>query len=388
MRTCLIGLGRIAWGLERDPLRAKPCTHAGALAHHLKKPGGRRPGFELVGVCDRNAEKISDFLKWWSRNAATGRRQNTRADSRKKRRDTAVAVKASAGKIAATESHRELLAAVRPEFAIIATRTDSHLAIAADAMRAGARGILLEKPIGMNLSEARKLERLARETGTRVWVNFERRYHPAYRLVKRFVDEKRLGALRSIHGQVLTWPLRAGANTASADIAGPLLHDAIHWLDLLIWYAGKPDTVSARMLESPAVPGVEDTAFLDLGYPEFQARLESGGRRNYFEFTIQLDFEHGRIRSGNEGHFWYRSEPSKRYQNFRDLQAFQPVIPRKNENPWLALYDEIRRESASDAPVGFDRLSDAVTGMEIVQACSKKLRADSRSNHGRRNSTD
>ena len=382
MKTCLIGLGRIAWGLERDPLRAKPCTHAGALAHHLKKPGGRRSGFELVGVCDRHAEKIAAFLKWWSSNAASGRNQNTGAASRKNRRDAADAVKVDAGFFAAHENHRELLAAARPEFVIIATRTDSHLAIAADAMRAGARGILLEKPIGMNLREARKLERLARETGTRVWVNFERRYHPAYRLVKRFVDEERLGPLRSIQGQVLTWPLRAGANTASADIAGPLLHDAIHWLDLLIWYAGKPDRVNARMLESRAVPGVEDTAFLDLGYPEFQARLESGGRRNYFEFTIQLDFEHGRIRSGNEGHFWYRSKPSKRYQNFRDLQPFQPTIPRKNENPWLALYDDIRRETASDAPISFDRLSEAVAGMEIVQACSKKLRARSASKRG------
>ncbi|MCR9143565.1 MAG: Gfo/Idh/MocA family oxidoreductase [bacterium] len=355
MKTVLIGLGRIAVGLEQDRLRAKPCTHAGALArfHKSANSRSRTPGFTLAGICDRNPEKIDEFQNWW-------RKQSGR----------------SGPAVDSATDYRELFKRTQPEFVIIATRTDSHFAIARDAMRAGVRGLLLEKPISMNLADARRLERIARETQTRVWVNFERRYHPAYRLVHQYVREERLGPLRSIHGQVLTWPLRAGANTVSADIAGPLLHDAIHWLDLLIWYAGKPERVEARMLESRAVPGVEDTAFLDLRYPEFQARLESGGRRNYFEFTIQLDFEQGRIRSGNEGHFWFQSRPSKRYQNFRDLQPFAPKIPRKNENAWLALYDEIRKEMAAGdtEPVRFDRLEDAVAGIEIVAKCAKKLR--------------
>ncbi|MEQ9365779.1 MAG: Gfo/Idh/MocA family oxidoreductase [Leptospirales bacterium] len=378
MKTCLIGLGRIAAGLEGDPLRAKPCTHAGALAHSLKPTHGRgrAPGFELIGVCDRHADKIDDFLEWWGKHPLPGDQASphSKAEASPKKSSRRAKQETNVAPIARATDYRKLLRAVRPEFVIIATRTDSHFAIARDAMRSGARGLLLEKPISMNLNDARKLERIARETNTRVWVNFERRYHPAYRLVKRYVDEERLGPLRSIQGQVLTWPLRAGANTASANIAGPLLHDAIHWLDLLIWYAGEPRKITARMLESPAAPGVEDTAFLDLEYAGFQARLESGGRRNYFEFTIQLDFEHGRIRSGNEGHFWFRSRPSKRYRNFRDLQAFTPKIPRENENAWLALYDEIRREMAGDGPITFDRIGDAVAGMQIVAACAKRLR--------------
>lgn len=364
MKTCLIGLGRIAVQLETDRLRAKPCTHAGSLLHFHKKSA--TSGFQLAGVCDHHPEKIADFQKWWAReNKSSSRTPNTSRKSISAR---------SSHTIAKHTDYRKLLREVRPEFVIIATRTDSHFEIAREAMRLGVRGVLLEKPISLNLNDARKLERLARETNTRVWVNFERRYHPAYRLVKCYVTEESLGPLRSIHGQVLTWPLRAGANTVSANIAGPLLHDAIHWLDLLIWYAGKPTKIQARMFESMAVPGVEDTAFLDLEYPGFQARLETGGRRNYFEFTIQLDFEHGRIRSGNEGHFFYQSRPSKRYQNFRDLQPFTPTIPRKNENAWVALYDEIRREMAGTDPVIFDRLSDAVAGMEIVTACTRKLR--------------
>lgn len=376
MRTCLVGLGRIAVQLERDPLRAKPCTHAGSLLH-FHKTAARKTGFALVGVCDHNQEKIDEFQQWWR---SAGREKEKKAPAKPARAKSANTNRKSAtdaAEVPAYVDYRQLLRETRPDFVIIATRTDSHFAIARDAMRQGVRGILLEKPISLNLNDARKLERLARETETRVWVNFERRYHPAYRLVKEYVEQETLGPLRGIQGQVLTWPLRAGANTASADIAGPLLHDAIHWLDLLIWYAGKPPAVHARLLESAAVPAVEDTAFVHFDYPEFQARLESGGRRNYFEFTIQLDFEHGRIRSGNEGHFWFRSLPSKRYKNFRDLQPFTPKIPARpgysNGNAWLNLYAEILDEMTTAKPVSYDRIADAVAGINIVHECTKKL---------------
>lgn len=363
MRSCLIGLGRIAFTLERDPLRAKPCTHAGSLLElHRKSTRSRGQGFTLVGACDHHPEKLADFQSWWSR------------ELRKRIGSTAAR---SFETPAGHTDYRALLRETRPDFVVIATRTDSHVDIACESIRHGARTVLLEKPIGTNLKDARRLERVARKHGAHIWINFERRYHPAYQLVERYVREERLGPLRSIQGQVLTWPLRKGANTASANLAGPLLHDAIHWLDLLLWYAGEPQRVTARMLESIAAPGVEDTAFVTLDYPEFQARLESGGRRNYFEFTIQLDFEQGRIRSGNEGHFFWQSKPSKRYKHFRDLQPFQPRIPGAGESAWLNLYravlKEVRLDAASDSPPNFQRLDDALAGMRIVETCARNL---------------
>ena len=32
-RVAVIGLGRIAWLMDDDPLRAKPCTHVGAYVN-------------------------------------------------------------------------------------------------------------------------------------------------------------------------------------------------------------------------------------------------------------------------------------------------------------------------------------------------------------------
>ncbi len=365
MKTALIGLGRIAWKLEEDPYRRKPCTHAGSLRELIESTARRRggPAFELTAVCDHNENRIAEFQRWWKR-------------PRKARPPRLPFPGARLSVDIAGTDAKTVLKEARPEFVIIATRTDSHVEIALEALRGGAKAVLLEKPIALDLTSARKLLAAARKHKARVWINFERRYHPAYRLVKRYIESETLGPLRSIHGQVLTWPVPERAFQNRGEAVGPLLHDAIHWIDLLLWYAGKPERTRARLFPSPfnaarGKPQIEDTAFVDFAYPEFSAHLESGGRRDYFEFTMQLDFERGRIRAGNEGHFFFRSAASKRYKHFRDLRPFSPRIPNREDNAWLALYREIEKECRAGGPASYDRLESAVAGMELIEACRK-----------------
>ena len=175
IRTALIGLGRIAWQLEEDPLRQKPCTHAGSLARYHRPTRGKTPAFHLVACSDHHQDRIDAFREWWRASVP-----NALPPLPKSKQNEASKNKRRA--FATNTDYRQLLANTRPEFVIIATRTDSHCAIAQEAIRNGATALLLEKPIGMNLNEARRIEKLARKHGTRVWVNFERRYHPAYRL--------------------------------------------------------------------------------------------------------------------------------------------------------------------------------------------------------------
>ena len=56
-RVGIIGCGRIASILEDDPLRLKPCTHAGAFHLH--------PKTEIVSACDINKERLTSFGKRW-----------------------------------------------------------------------------------------------------------------------------------------------------------------------------------------------------------------------------------------------------------------------------------------------------------------------------------
>ncbi len=333
MRVLLVGLGRIAWQLEKDRFRYHPCTHAGTL-----RALADETNLELVGVCDRNEDKLRSFRRWWKKPVEF-----------------------------ATTDYRELFAAAPADLVIIAASLESHHDIALEAMRRGTPALLLEKPAGKNLREAKALHRLATKKDVKVWVNFERRYHPAYRRVLDFVRKEKLGPLRSVSGKVLTGPTPPGAH------AGPLLHDAVHWIDLLLWYAGAPRGITARMFPARSSADLEDTAFVSFHYDDFEAVLESGGRRKWFEFNMQLDFENGRIIAGNEGHFLFKAGASKRYQRFRELLPLKHEVP--SANAWLELYREIAREGKKARPRITANLDDALLGMDLIERCARKLKS-------------
>ncbi|MCB1316970.1 MAG: Gfo/Idh/MocA family oxidoreductase, partial [Leptospiraceae bacterium] len=246
--TALFGLGRIAWQLEKDPLRNKPCSHAGAMA---TVRSGRHGVFHITSICDHNTQKIRDFQKFWKQPITCAERD-----------------------------YRAVFKNAIPELAVIAVSAGSHTAIALHAIESGCRAIVLEKPMALSLSDARKIASAAERHNCQVRINFERRYHPGYVYVQRLIASQKFGELRAIRGRVLT-----GASflpeSSNAIPVGPLMHDAIHWIDLLLWYVGHPEKVSARMIPAKRIRRdlrIEDTAFVQFQYPEFTATLESGGR--------------------------------------------------------------------------------------------------------------
>ncbi len=330
IRTALIGLGRIGWSLEKDRFRYHPCTHAGALQHLGRR--AQRPLFELAGVCDHNEEKIALFRRWWGKGLSEW---NT--DSRK------------------------LLESIQPDLVVIATPPETHAQLAVDAIRAGARAVLIEKPVALRTVDVKRLRAEAAASGTVIWVNFERRFHPGYRKVRSILRSESLGPVRRVSGQVLTGGQSAGMKSS------PLLHDAIHWVDLLIWMLGAPEKVKGTLRASEGAL-FEHTALVEFMYPGFSAFLESGGRRKYFEFAMQIDFENGRIRCGNDGHYFYQSAPSRRYQGFSELTPFRVSMP--EANPWLEMYKELARAVKNSNDKDVDPLSfldDALAGLSWIE---------------------
>ncbi|MBL8020064.1 MAG: Gfo/Idh/MocA family oxidoreductase [Leptospirales bacterium] len=318
VRTALLGLGRIAWMLEQDTLRYHPCTHAGTLRKFEKL-------YQLVGIADPGKDRIVRFQKWWDRlgvNAAT--------------------------------SSRTILEETRPDFVVIAASLAAHEELFSQAVKASPRAILLEKPPADNYKSAQTMLKMAGNIP--VWVNYERRYHPNYVLTKRLIESGKLGDVRSIRGQVLV------GHSPGAGEAGPLLHDASHWIDVLLWFVGQPEGVSARLFREKT--RAEHSAFVSFHYPGFEAILESGGRRKYFEFEMQIDFSEGRILCGNNGLRVFQSRLSRKYKGFKELQ--EKRINQVWRNPWLGLYKDIHNviRHTSQKPVA--SLSNAVQGMHWI----------------------
>ena len=94
-------------------------------------------------------------------------------------------------------SHRQLLAEVTPDIVIVCTPPHTHLAIAVDALRAGA-DVLLEKPPVLDAAEHHRLSEVLAETGRSCQVGFQALASPALDELMSTIDSGALGRLASI----------------------------------------------------------------------------------------------------------------------------------------------------------------------------------------------
>jgi predicted dehydrogenase len=137
--------------------------------------------------------------------------------------------------------------------------------IAEFALAAG-RHVLVEKPMGRNLDEARRMRAAAQAAGRRLKVGFNHRYHPALAEARRRLEA---GAI----GDVINLRCRYGHGgrpgyekewRGSLELAGggELTDQGVHVVDLIHWFAGVPAQAFA-MLQSAVWPlgALEDNAF-------------------------------------------------------------------------------------------------------------------------------
>lgn len=301
--AALVGCGRVGFLLERDPLRPKPCTHAGGIVAH--------PDFRLVAGCDLNAERMADFGRTY---AISPQHLYTGVD--------------------------DMLQREKLDLLCVATWTESHDAIVRRACRLGIPAVICEKPMAVTFKRARSMLGAARRGGTLLLINHSRRWSPEYRSVRLAIQENRYGRLRHIQGCVLTSfgvrepvPLRPTASSWHTVLeksgGGPLLHDGTHLFDIVFFLTGlRPAWVESR-IERPAGSAIEHRMVGRLmfrGNPGLEFCFEAGGSRRYFHFEIELWFDAGRIAVGNGIRVAETSISSRRYSGFQDLSA-DPNFP-------------------------------------------------------------
>lgn len=302
LKTILIGLGRIGWKLEFDQKRYHPCTHAGTLKNLSEH-------FELLGVCDKNISKINDFLKWW------GRELDFDID------------------------YRALISKLNSiDFAVIATGVDSHLEILSFLEKTNIPLVLVEKPISYSTREIDFLK----FSKKKIYVNFERRYHLSYQKVKQFIEKKTFGELLFINGKIVT----------KSNHIDPLLEDGVHLIDIILWYVGYPEILQSywELNEN----SIEKRSYHILKKNQIMIFIESGGKRDYFEFKLILDFQKGRIVIGNDAFLIFRKSFSKRYEGFFELKQIHHSVAWSN--PWIFLYESIYKKEKENFLDAYDGL--------------------------------
>jgi predicted dehydrogenase len=288
--ACLIGCGRIGYLLEEDPLRKKPCTHYG---------GAIAAGIRFTHACDISPARLNAF--------------GDRLDIPSENRFT---------------DYRELLANQRFDLVCIAAWTHFHAPMIIAAARSGAGTIICEKPVSADLKSAQRAISECEQHGTRLIVNHERRFDPAYRKAQSLIERGHLGRIVSIRGSMMTGPYRGPDDPRIG--GGPLLHDGTHLLDMVLFFAGPIRQVNGRIERFTRTYGFEDYASASMvaesGATVF---IEAGGGTRHFCFELDIMGTEGRLVIGNGYRKLYKARKSSLYTGFRDLKEVPfPAIPR------------------------------------------------------------
>lgn len=121
------------------------------------------------------------------------------------------------------------------------------------------RGVLLQKPMGENLAEARRIRDLCREKELTAAVNFQMRYAPAIRAARTMIADGRIGALHDLEVRVTVltpWNLWTFLESAPRV---EILYHSIHYVDLIRSFLGDPERVYAKTTKHPKMQKLAPT---------------------------------------------------------------------------------------------------------------------------------
>ena len=149
--------------------------------------------------------------------------------------------------VPAFASADELLAATRPDVVSIATPPWSHRDLTLKAFAAGCH-VLCEKPIALNLAQAREMVAASERAGKLLGICFQTRYAPEVRYVR---ERLRAGDFGHVHS-IRTWgggeralPFGPQRHRLETNGRGCLQHWTIHNLDIALWLLPDPAPLTA-----------------------------------------------------------------------------------------------------------------------------------------------
>jgi predicted dehydrogenase len=151
------------------------------------------------------------------------------------------------------------------DLVFVATRHESHAALAAEALRRG-KAVWLEKPVGLSPEQVDEVLAAARETGGFLTVGYNRRFSAHARAVREAFSARR-GPL------AIRYTVAAGAPPAGSWILDPavgggrIVGEACHFVDLCAFLVGRPPaSVFARALGRD--PERDDSLVATLGFED------------------------------------------------------------------------------------------------------------------------
>lgn len=264
--VALIGLGGIGMLYDVElPEAEYVLSHARAFSRH--------PDFELVGAVDPLAPMRAQFTEQY--------------------------------KAPAFSSVEELLSQCSPDVVVVASPTNTHLAIIDEVLlHCRPRVILCEKPLAYSGSDAHTIVQHCHAKGVQLFVNYIRRADPGVMEVKTRIES----------GQIAP-PFKAIVWYSKG-----LLHNGSHFFDLLTFWFGS--ATALKLIDPGPKAGEQDAE------PDFRAEFARGAamfcsanEENFSHYTVEIVAANGRLRYEQGGTIiWQAAGPHPTLGKYRQLQ--------------------------------------------------------------------
>jgi predicted dehydrogenase len=146
-----------------------------------------------------------------------------------------------------------------PADAVFDLAVPGHLSLSVLEHIPDGRAVLMQKPMGDNLSDARAILELCRAKNLTAAVNFQMRYAPYIVAARDMIKQQLIGDIYDMEVRMQVympwhlWSFLYGKPRME------ILYHSIHYIDLLRSFLGDPISVYAKTLSHPASPGLAQT---------------------------------------------------------------------------------------------------------------------------------
>jgi predicted dehydrogenase len=317
----------------------------------LLKDVAREPSAELIAIAESDSELISQA-----------------------RKEVPASVKFYSDYVA-------MLDETKPEAVIVATSNDRHLEILRQCAKRHIH-YSTEKPMALNTSNAREMERLAREANIKLMVNYWNAWvAPTHDLFRRV----RAGEVGPVERIIVQYghrgPKEIGVSQQFANWlydpvkngGGAIMDFGCYGAELSLWLKGKPSRVYAttRKMKTEQNNTVDDDATIVLDYPDATAVIEASWDWPYTKEQVEVFGPKGSLLARHST-LLHRAGDA-RGPNVSPDGENVPLNPLPNEtsNPVSYFVDCIRNNKPIEDPVSAQL---NVQVMEILDAARESAR--------------
>ncbi len=147
--------------------------------------------------------------------------------------------------------YRKMIEKVSLDGVVIATPHSHHFNQITTCLKADLN-VLVEKPMVCTVAHAKQVMKLAEKTGKVMMITYQRHYSPGFRLVKKMIEEGKLGKLTYVSAlqaqDWLRWTKGGWRHNPALSCGGQLNDAGSHLIDSLLWVTGlQADTVFAQV---------------------------------------------------------------------------------------------------------------------------------------------